>query len=152
MEQLVVTDYINDILNKCCKNISVSGPQEAIAGNVKHLKTSFSAILNGSLWNLVSALHPTPAICGIPMNEAQQFIKGTERYDRKYYTGFLGPCNMDSKTNLFVNLRCAEVFSDSVNLYIGGGITKDSKPEKEWEETELKSKTLLFAFEENEKE
>lgn len=86
------------------------------------------------------------------MNEAQQFIKGTERYDRKYYTGFLGPCNMDSKTNLFVNLRCAEVFSDSVNLYIGGGITKDSKPEKEWEETELKSKTLLFAFEENEKE
>lgn len=152
MEQLVVTDYINETLKKYCSNITVSGPQEVIAGNVKHLKTSFSAELNNDLWNLVSALHPTPAVCGIPMNEATQFIKQTEDYNRKYYTGFLGPCNMDGKTDLFVNLRCAEVLTDAVNLYIGGGITKDSIPEKEWEETELKSKTLLFAFEENEKE
>jgi len=150
IEQQVVTDYIRNVLQKYCENISVSGPQEVIAGNVKHIKTSFSAKLNTGLWNLVSALHPTPAVCGIPLDEANQFIKQTEGYDRKYYTGFLGPCNMEGKTDLFVNLRCAEVLTDAVNLYIGGGITKDSVPEKEWEETELKSKTLLFAFEENE--
>ena len=152
IEQQVVTDYIKDNLNRYCENIYVSGPHEVIAGNVKHLKSSFSAKLNDSLGRLVSALHPTPAVCGIPLNEAKEFIKQPEGYDRKYYTGFLGPCNMDGKTDLFVNLRCAEVLTDSVNLYIGGGITIDSIPEKEWEETELKSKTLLFAFEENEKE
>lgn len=150
-EQQVVTDYIHDILKKHCDTINISGPNEVVAGNVKHLKTAFSAILNSGIWNLVSGLHPTPAVCGIPTDRAQEFIELTEDYDRKYYTGFLGLCNIEGKTNLFVNLRCAEMLHNSVNLYIGGGITKDSIPEKEWDETELKSKTLLFAFEEDEK-
>ncbi len=97
-------------------------------------------------------MHPTPAVCGIPLDSAKQFIKQTEGYDRKYYTGFLGPCNVNGKTNLFVNLRCAELFANNINLYIGGGITKDSIPEKEWEETELKSKTLLSVLEDNKNE
>lgn len=151
-EQQMVTEYINKILKKYAENITVSGPNEIVAGNVKHLKTSFSATLNTNLWDLISDLHPTPAVCGIPLNAAKQFIDQTEVCDRKYYAGFLGPCNVDGDTNLFVNLRCAEIFKNGVNLYIGAGITKHSIPEEEWEETELKSKTLLFAFEENEKE
>jgi isochorismate synthase len=151
MEQHIVTEYINEILEKYCENITVSLAQEVIAGNVKHLKSSFSASLSGNFWNLVSALHPTPAVCGIPLKKTKQFIKETEGYDRTYYTGFLGPCHVKGKTDLFVNLRCGELFSNGVNLYIGGGITKDSIPENEWEETELKLRTLLFAFEENEK-
>lgn len=147
VEQQIVTDYIYAILEKRFKNIIVSGPDEVVAGNIKHLKTSFSAELKNDMWELVSALHPTPAVCGIPQDSAKQFITQTENYDRRYYTGFLGPCNIGEQTNLFVNLRCAELFRDKVNLYIGGGITRDSIPEKEWEETELKSKTLLFAFE-----
>ena len=54
---------------------------------------------------------------------------------------------MDDTTNLFVNLRCTELFANAVNLYVGGGITKDSIPEAEWEETELKAKTLSVVFE-----
>ncbi|HXB11581.1 MAG TPA: chorismate-binding protein, partial [Bacteroidia bacterium] len=61
----------------------------------------------------------------------------------KYYTGYLGPYNIDGKAELFVNLRCAEVFNDSVNIYVGGGITSDSVAEKEWDETVMKSQTLL---------
>lgn len=151
-EQQLVTKYINDILEKYCGNITISGPDEIVVGNIKHLKTSFSASLNIGFWSFVSELHPTPAVCGIPLNTAKQFIAQVEGYDRKYYTGFLGPCNMNGRTDLFVNLRCTELFSDAVNLYIGGGITNDSIPEKEWEETELKSETLLFSFAENEKE
>lgn len=150
-EQEIVTQYIRRILEKYCENIIISDPYPVLAGNVKHLKTEFSATLNSDLWNLVSALHPTPAVCGIPLEGARRFIKETEGYDRKYYAGFLGPCNVNGMTDLFVNLRCAEILTDAINLYIGGGVTKDSIPEKEWEETELKSKTLLFAFEENEK-
>jgi isochorismate synthase len=44
---------------------------------------------------------------------------------------------------LFVNLRCMQVFPTQFALYLGGGIMADSDPSKEWEETELKSMTLL---------
>lgn len=148
MEQQIVTEYIHEVLKSYSENINVSDPHEFKAGNVKHLVTSFSASLKSNLWELVSALHPTPAVCGMPMEKAKQFIENTEGYDRKYYAGFLGPRNINGETNLFVNIRCAEILANAINLYIGGGITKDSIPEKEWEETELKSKTLLFAFEE----
>ncbi len=146
-EQGVVTEYIEDILKKSCENIMVSFPEEVIAGNLKHLSTHFSATLKTDVWSLVSSLLPTPAVCGMPLKEAKKFILETEGYDRKYYSGFLGPCNVDGNIDLFVNLRCAEIFSNAINLYIGGGITKDSIPEKEWEETEMKKKTLLPAFE-----
>jgi len=146
-EQKIVTDYISQVLGEDCENIRISTPEEVIAGNVKHLKTSFSATLKIDLWSLVSKLHPTPAVCGFPLNKAKHFIEQTEGYDRKYYTGFLGLYNVEGKTDLFVNLRCAELFANGVNLYVGGGITKDSIPNAEWEETELKAKTLLFAFE-----
>ncbi len=146
-EQDVVTEYIQEILKKYCENIMVSFPEEVIAGNLKHLITHFSATLKTDVWTLVSSLHPTPAVCGMPLNEAKKFILETEGYHRKYYSGFLGPCNVDGNIDLFVNLRCAEIFSNAINLYIGGGITKDSIPEKEWEETEMKKKTLLYAFE-----
>ena len=73
------------------ENISVSHPEEVVAGNVKHLKTSFSAILQTDLWIFVSELHPTPAVCGIPLEKAKRFIEKTEGYDRKYYTGFFCP-------------------------------------------------------------
>jgi isochorismate synthase len=45
--------------------------------------------------------------------------------------------------NTYVNLRCAQIINDRIYLYLGGGFTADSIPEKEWEETENKSKTLL---------
>ena len=49
------------------------------------------------------------------------------------------------ETILFVNLRCMQLISEPENsaiLYIGGGITKASIPELEWEETIAKSKVM----------
>ena len=142
-EQKIVADYISSVLDKYCTEIKVSGPTDAIAGNVMHLKTEFSAKRNTSLKVLVDELHPTPAVCGMPKKEAIGFINNTEMHKRKYYTGYLGPYNIDGKAELFVNLRCAEVFNDSVDIYIGGGITSESIAEKEWDETVMKSQTLL---------
>ncbi len=142
-EQQIVADYIGNVLNKFCTEIKVSGPVDVIAGNIMHLKTEFGAKRNTSLKVLVDELHPTPAVCGMPKKEAIEFINTTELHKRKYYTGYLGPYNIDGKAELFVNLRCAEVFNDSVNIYVGGGITSDSVAEKEWDETVMKSQTLL---------
>ncbi|MGP8215843.1 MAG: chorismate-binding protein [Bacteroidia bacterium] len=142
-EQQIVTDYIEGILKKHCVDISISGPESVIAGNVMHLKTEFNAVLTSGLKQLVNDLHPTPAICGMPKDKALEFINSTELHQRKYYAGYIGPYNMDGKTELFVNLRCAELMPGKANLYIGGGITADSDPEKEWKETVMKAQTLL---------
>jgi len=142
-EQQIVTDYIYEVLKNNCLDIIMAGPEEVLAGNVAHLKTSFTAKLNSGLWDLVMELHPTPAVCGIPKEKALEFISKTELHKRKYYSGFLGPCNRNGETALFVNLRCAELSPGKADLYIGGGITANSVPVAEWEETVMKAGTLL---------
>ena len=149
-EQLFVTEYIKSQLNKNgCQNISAEEPQTVKAGAVEHLKTNISAELSNpeQLYSLVSNLHPTPAVGGLPKNAAIELILDKESYDRKYYTGFLGPVT-SSQTKLFVNLRCLESLGDSVCLYLGAGITAASNPEAEWEETKLKAETLLSVLNE----
>ena len=60
-----------------------------------------------------------------------------------FYCGFLGAINLQNQTNIFVNLRCMEIFDDKLVLYAGGGITAHSDPEKEWNETVIKCQTIL---------
>jgi isochorismate synthase len=93
-------------------------------------------------------LHPTPAVCGLPKNEALSFILEHEIHNREFYSGFLGPVNMTSgrgrnSSSLYVNLRCMKLRENTAILYAGCGITVESEPEKEWQETELKANTLL---------
>ena len=146
-EQQIVTDFIEAVLTKNnCLNIEKSGPTDIFTGVVSHLKTDFVADINFKHWpKLVSDLHPTPATCGLPKDKSFSFIQSFEQHDRKYYTGFLGPLNNQS-AQLFVNLRCMSITKDKAYLYIGGGITKDSDAEKEWQETINKSLTLKNAL------
>ena len=65
-----------------------------------------------------------------------------ELYDRQYYTGYCGWVSNNGQT-LFVNLRCMQITNNEVYLYVGGGITKDSVPEKEYEETQNKAMTMM---------
>ncbi len=146
-EQKLVTGYIEKIVDKHCSKVKISETADVVAGSVVHLKTSFTARLDSGLWDLVMDLHPTPAVCGIPKDEALKFIRKTELHNRKYYSGFLGPYNIDGETNFFVNLRCAEIMHDKAALYIGGGITEESLPHAEWEETVMKTNTLLPVLE-----
>jgi isochorismate synthase len=79
--------------------------------------------------------------------KAMDDIRQTEKHSREYYTGFLGPTGIDDLMQLYVNLRCMKILDDRCVLYIGGGITQDSVPEDEWEETEIKADTLLSVLE-----
>ena len=87
---------------------------------------------------MLDLLHPTSAICGMPKDQALEFLQSEESFDRAYFSGFIGPVNMDEETTLYVNLRCAMLANKKIWLYAGAGITEDSVPEKEWEETEMK--------------
>lgn len=148
-EQQFVTDYIMASLAGFTSDIQRTEPYTFRAGNIVHIKTDISAELKSkdSLKEVVQVLHPTPAVCGLPKNEAKTFLIQNEGYDRAFYAGFLGEMNADfstgqPKTDLFVNLRCMKVEDSTANIYIGCGITKDSNPEKEFIETVNKSMTM----------
>ena len=135
-----IKDQENGII---LENFSVSETHTIRAGNLLHLKADIKGkIEKFELKNLLTTLHPTPAVCGLPKEAAKSFILQNEKYDRTYYTGFLGEINDNSVTELFVNLRCVEIEKNLAKIYVGGGITEESDPEKEWFETYLKTKTI----------
>lgn len=148
-EQEWVVKYIEkQLYDSRCTSIEKSGTYTCFAGNVEHLRTDFKALLpSNRLSFLLHSMHPTPAVCGWPAPESLELIIKTEHYLRSYYSGYLGPVNMDRKTSLFVNLRCMQIAEKEAALYAGGGITHDSVPEAEWEETAIKSRTLLAEIE-----
>ena len=146
-EQAIVERYVEEILKAESTNYEKTLPYTSRAGKLLHLKTKFRFSPPGNLYKFLKGLHPTPAVCGIPKEVAKDFIIENEKHERSYYAGFLGPVNIENKTNLFVNLRCMQVFKDKFAMYIGGGITADSSPQKEWEETEAKSQTLTDVIE-----
>lgn len=150
-EQLLVTNFISSQLTRIATNLKIDKAETVRAGNLLHLRTKVTGKLktkNSKLKTLIRALHPTPAVCGLPRETAKEFINQNENYSREFYTGFLGELNIrDSKgeiqkTNLFVNLRCMKIENNIASIYVGGGITKDSNPKNEWEETVSKSKTM----------
>jgi len=165
-EQQIVTDYIKNSIAPFVNRIAVSEVETVKAGNLVHLKTMISANLNSrksNLESIISVLHPTPAVCGMPKKEAMEFILKNESHNREFYSGFLGELNYESKlapksskrnienraysiskkcTQLYVNLRCMQIKDNSAIVYVGGGITKSSNPLKEWEETVAKSKVI----------
>ena len=147
-EQQFVTDFIINNLSNSLVITGVSEPHTVRAGNLLHLCTIIKGKLSRqfSLYQLIGLLHPTPAVCGLPKHSAKVFILENESYDREYYTGFLGELNIESESNLYVNLRCMQVLSNEISVYVGGGITVDSIPEKEWKETEAKSEVMLKAL------
>jgi len=142
-EQQFVTEYIVEKIQEYGKNVKVSTPKTVFQGKLAHIKTDITAeVTMENIRKIIKNLHPTPAVCGLPTAIAQKYIYELETYDRKYYTGFLGEITSES-VELYVNLRSLEVLGNKILLYVGGGIVKDSDPEKEWLETIIKSKILL---------
>jgi isochorismate synthase len=143
-EQDFVSLFLRETLVKQgVSDLRSDGPKTVIAGPLAHLRTDFqwkSSI--DQAWNIVKDLHPTPAVSGTPRETALVWIQSEEKHERQFYAGIIG--SMDEQSmNLYVNLRCAQIQGDQIYLYVGGGFTADSIPEKEWEETENKSHTLL---------
>ncbi|WP_452233219.1 chorismate-binding protein [Lacinutrix sp. MEBiC02595] len=162
-EQQLVTDYLISSLETSVSNIKVADTETIKAGNLLHIRTRVSGILNANLKEVVMALHPTPAVCGLPKMAAKEFILENENYNREFYTGFLGEINSKEITarntnrrnvennaysaiktvsNLYVNLRCMQLTDIKASIYVGGGITKDSIAENEWQETVNKTETM----------
>lgn len=145
LEQRMVADYIRNRLESYHVQPVEKGPYTVRAGRLIHLKSDFYFSLPGSnrLGDLITDLHPTPAICGLPKTKANRFILENEGYNRSYYGGFIGRLQPGGNTDLYVNLRCMQIEEQKLTLYAGGGILPSSTLNDEWIETENKLQTML---------
>ena len=142
-EQKPVSNFIKNVLENYSDHIEQSKTYDHISGNIKHLRTDFKAKIKAEqVENIISELHPTPAVCGIPKDFCRSAILKFEDHSRNFYAGFIKIETTD-EIQYFVNLRCAEFFKNAALVYVGGGITAESNPEKEWQETELKSEAII---------
>jgi isochorismate synthase len=148
-EQAFVSRYIIECFKKIrLREYQESGPKTVQAGNLMHLRTDY--VVDTKEVNfpqlgtvMLELLHPTSAVCGMPKIPALKIIDEQEIHSREFYSGFLGPVNIQGESHLFVNLRTMKIEGNQATFYAGCGITEDSNPVKEWHETEMKIQTLM---------
>jgi isochorismate synthase len=151
-EQALVERYIISCFKKIrLREYEEHGPRTTVAGNLLHLKSEFKVDMVATNFPqlgsvMLQLLHPTSAVCGVPLEPSLDFINQREGYRRQFYSGYLGPVNFNNNISIFVNLRCAQLLEQQAILYAGAGVTIDSIPEQEWAETEMKMKTLRNAL------
>ena len=146
-KEIVEHQYLKEYIEQCLyreKIVFTEGQTKTVkAGNVVHISTEFSIEKAQQITHMADLLHPGPAICGTPQKIAKQYITNYEDHDRADYCGYIGVVGIGDCNAIYINLRSMQIFKSQLQLYVGGGITIDSIPEAEWEETQNKSLTLL---------
>ncbi|PWV93786.1 isochorismate synthase [Paenibacillus cellulosilyticus] len=149
-EHAVVIEAVAEALRPFCRSLDVPNlPSLIQTETMWHLSTVVQGeLLDPSISSLAlaAALHPTPAVCGTPMELAREAIGQIEPYDRGFYTGMVGWSDAAGNGEWIVTIRCAEVYEHSLRLYAGAGIVSDSTPEGELAETSAKFRTMLNAL------
>ena len=148
-EQALVGRYVV----ACFKSIRLreyeeNGPRTIQAGSLLHLKTEYKIHIDeeafpGLATTLLGLLHPTSAVCGMPLQAAREYILQKEGFNRSLFCGFLGPVNgQKGEACIFVNIRCLQMIGNIARFYAAAGITEDSSPENEWLETGAKLEVM----------
>ena len=141
-QEFVVREIVNTLKKYTPHELIKYADTETIrAGHLEHLRTTITAELSISPFDSAKALHPTPAVGGVPKKMALDFIGLHEQLDRSLYSGFLGVVS-PKQTSLYVNLRCMSIQDYMATVYVGGGITEKSDPQNEWQEVLQKANTM----------
>lgn len=149
-EQELVTRFLEEsFIQKGVKGLRIQGPFTRRAGELEHLCTELSGHYDRQslheIVELARALHPTPAVGGLPRAEAMDFLARTETHDRELYSGYWGYMTT-KESRLYVNIRCVRLGPVVSWVYAGAGITSLSRPETEWIEVRRKMRSILAAF------
>jgi isochorismate synthase len=150
-EHQLVIDTIADALRPLCTELMIAPtPELSHTTAVWHLSTPISGRLRDTsttAMDLTLALHPTPAVGGVPAHAAGQLISALEG-DRGFYAGAVGWCDVRGDGRWVVSIRCAQLAADrrSALAHAGGGIVAESDPDDEVAETTTKFVTILTAL------
>ncbi|MEO2207895.1 isochorismate synthase DhbC [Paenibacillus pabuli] len=149
-EHAVVIDAVAAALRPLCKELMVPAEPSLIqTSTMWHLSTEIHGELMDediSSLEVAFALHPTPAICGTPVQTAREAIGSQEPFDRGLFTGMVGWCDSEGDGEWAVTIRCAEVEGNELRLFAGAGIVAGSTAEAELAETSAKFRTMLLAM------
>lgn len=150
-EHQLVVDAISDVLQPLCTELDIAPePQLRKTDAVWHLSTPITGRLrekSTTSLDLAVALHPTPAVGGVPAADAADLIAEIEG-DRGFYAGAVGWCDQRGDGRWVVSIRCAQLSADrrTAEAYSGGGIVAESDPDHEVDETTAKFTTILSAM------
>jgi len=145
-EHVIVVSMVQEALKKHCTNVQVSAsPQLLKLKNVQHLQTPITGDLipGRCILDVISDLHPTPAVGGFPRDTALEEIRNTEKLDRGWYAGPLGWIGASGHGEFAVALRSGLVDSQKATLFAGCGIVSSSDPLIEYEESWWKFQVMV---------
>ncbi|GAB3663508.1 isochorismate synthase [Halopiger thermotolerans] len=144
-EHELVVDAIRDQLAPLAQDLDVADRTIRKLATIQHLRTPIEATLDGDrhVLEIVEALHPTPAVGGMPPDAAWETIRQTEPFDRGWYAAPVGWFDADGDGEFAVGLRSGIATDEAVTLFAGSGIVADSDPDEEWEEVQLKFRPIL---------
>ncbi len=148
-EHRVTADFVIERLRGLARTVDAGQPEILRLPNLQHLATRVSAELPDpppSVLALGAALHPTPAIGGLPVSPALALARELERMERGWYAGAVGWVDAAGDGELAIAIRCGLLWEDAARLFAGNGLMPDSDPAQELRETELKLRPLLDAL------
>ncbi|GAA2660169.1 MULTISPECIES: isochorismate synthase [Actinosynnema] len=147
-----VSAQVAEVLGRFCAELDVPAPVVIATPTMLHLSTTITGRLTdpddpaSSALGLAEALHPTPAVCGVPTERAARAITELEPQERGYYAGLVGWTDLAGDGEWVVTIRCAEVCGDTARLFAGAGVVAGSAPSAEVVETGAKFGTMLRAL------
>lgn len=145
-EQHIVLEAVRDALATLCE--SVTHPAQAVemhVGHLRHLRTPVEGRIRPGtgLFDLVAALHPTPAVGGWPQDAALAWLRRAGERRPGWYAGGVGWIDADGNGDIAVALRCGLISGRQLTLAAGAGIVPESTAEQEFAETEAKFGAML---------
>ncbi|QSG10024.1 isochorismate synthase [Halapricum desulfuricans] len=148
-EHDLVVEAIREQLDPVAERVTTGKRSIRKLATVQHLETPIRAALDGDrhVLELVEALHPTPAVGGLPPDAALETIKSTEAFDRGWYAAPVGWIDADGDGTFAVAIRSALARDRTATLFAGAGIVADSDPDREWDEVQLKYRPMLDELE-----
>ena len=148
-EHELVAETIREQLAPFAASVAVGDRGIKRLATVQHLHTPITAELadDTHVLDLVEALHPTPAVGGLPPDRALETIRETEPFDRGWYAAPVGWIDAAGNGTFAVGLRSAVAARRQATLFAGVGIVGDSDPDAEWDEVELKFRPILDELE-----
>lgn len=148
-EHAIVVEAVRAALDPICAAVRFAdAPRLRLLPNVQHLETPIAGTLapGRDLLDVAAALHPTPAVCGLPCEGARTFLREHEGLDRGWWAGPLGWVDARGQGELVVALRSALLRGRDARVFAGCGIMAESEPSAEYEESRLKMRVMLRAL------
>ncbi|WP_434521930.1 isochorismate synthase [Halorubrum sp. AS12] len=148
-EHELVAETVRDQLEPFAASVSAGERRVRRLATVQHLHTPITAELDADrhVLDLVEALHPTPAVGGLPPDRALATIRETEPFDRGWYAAPVGWIDAAGNGAFAVAIRSAVASRRRATLFAGVGIVSDSDPDREWDEVQLKYRPILDELE-----